>query len=37
MFDTERFVEECRRAVAEDDNHKAVRELVAEAVSDPAA
>jgi predicted metal-dependent enzyme (double-stranded beta helix superfamily) len=37
MFDKERFVEDCRRAVAEDDSHKAVRELVAEAVSDPAA
>lgn len=36
MFDTERFVEDCRRAVAEDDSHKAVRELVAGAVSDPA-
>jgi predicted metal-dependent enzyme (double-stranded beta helix superfamily) len=36
MFDTERFIEDCRRAVAEADNHKAVRELVAEAVADPA-
>ncbi len=37
MFDVERFVEDCRRAAAERDGHKAVRELVAEAVSDPAA
>ena len=37
MFDMEEFVEACRRAVAEVDSHKAVRELVAEAVSDPAA
>ncbi|MBE9558033.1 MAG: hypothetical protein IMF08_14340, partial [Proteobacteria bacterium] len=37
MFDTERFVEDCRRAVAVDDSHKAVHELVARAVADPAA
>lgn len=36
MFDTDRFIDDCRRAVAEDDSHKAVRELVAEAVSDAA-
>ncbi|MFQ5973431.1 MAG: hypothetical protein ACE5Q3_13960 [Alphaproteobacteria bacterium] len=36
MFDRDRFIEDCRRAVAEDGSHKAVREVVAEAVSDPA-
>lgn len=37
MFDKERFIEECRSAVAEGrDAQKAVRELVAEAVADPA-
>ena len=36
MFETERFIENCRRAVARENNHKAVRELVAKAVSDPA-
>ena len=33
----ERFIEECRRAHAADRSHKAVREVVARAVSDPAA
>ncbi len=37
MFDTETFVESCLKAVAEDDSHKAVREVVAEAVSEPGA
>ncbi len=35
MFETERFIEDCKAAVAE--GQKAVREVVAEAVSDPAA
>ena len=29
MLDTERFVEDCKGALAEDDSHKAVREVVA--------
>jgi len=33
----ERFIEECRAAHAADPTHKAVREVVARAVSDPAA
>jgi predicted metal-dependent enzyme (double-stranded beta helix superfamily) len=33
----ERFIEECRAALAADPSHKAVREVVARAVSDPAA
>ena len=37
MFDQEQFVEDCRVALAEDSSHKAVREVVARAVSDPAA
>lgn len=37
MFDVERFIETCVSAVANDDGHKAVREVVAEAVSDPGA
>lgn len=36
MFDMNRFVEECLAAVAEDDSHKAVREVTARAVADPA-
>ena len=36
-FDVERFVAACRSAVATDDAQRAVRELVAEAVSDPSA
>lgn len=36
MFEVGRFVEDCRAAVAEDDGPRAVRELVAEALSDPA-
>jgi predicted metal-dependent enzyme (double-stranded beta helix superfamily) len=35
MFDLERFIEDCRAAVAEDPSHKAVREIVARAVSAP--
>ena len=36
MFDLGRFIEDCRAAVAEDPSHKAVREVVARAVSAPA-
>ena len=36
MFDLDRFIEDCRAAVREDQTHKAVREVVARAVSDPA-
>jgi len=36
MFDLDRFIEDCRAAVAEDPSHKAVREIVARAVSTPA-
>lgn len=35
MFDVERFIEDCKSAVKESSNHTAVRELVAEAVSNP--
>jgi predicted metal-dependent enzyme (double-stranded beta helix superfamily) len=37
MFDLDRFIEECRAAVREDPSHKAVRDIVARAVSDPGA
>ena len=37
MFDKERFIAACRSAVAGDDGHKRVRELVAEVVAEPAA
>jgi len=37
MFDTERFVAHCRAAFAQDPTHKAVREVLARAVSNPAA
>ena len=37
MFETERFVSDCRAAFAEDPTHKAVREVLARAVSDPTA
>lgn len=37
MFDLETFIEGCRQAVAGPDGQKAVRELLAEAVSDPKA
>lgn len=35
MFDLERFVDDCRSAVAADPTHKAVDEIVARAVSEP--
>jgi predicted metal-dependent enzyme (double-stranded beta helix superfamily) len=37
MFDLDQFIADCRTAVAEDDSHKAAREVVARAVADPAA
>jgi predicted metal-dependent enzyme (double-stranded beta helix superfamily) len=37
MFDLDRFVADCRAAVAEDASHKLVREVVARAVADPQA
>jgi len=37
MFDLDRFIADCRSAVSADATHKAVREVVARAVSDPAA
>ena len=37
MFDLDRFIADCRDAVAADPSHKSVREVVARAVSDPAA
>jgi predicted metal-dependent enzyme (double-stranded beta helix superfamily) len=37
MFETDRFVADCRTAFAQDRTHKAVREVLARAVSDPAA
>jgi predicted metal-dependent enzyme (double-stranded beta helix superfamily) len=37
MFELERFVADCRAALAEDTSHKAVREIVARAVADPGA
>src|SRR5215204_1606090 len=36
MFDLDRFIEDCRAAVRDDPSHKAVREIVARAVSEPA-
>ena len=36
MFDLDRFIADCRDAVTADPTHKAVREVVARAVSDPA-
>ena len=35
-FDLERFVEDCRGALAADRSHKLVREVVKRAVADPA-
>ncbi len=35
MFDLDRFIDDCRHARAEGDNHKAVREVVARACSAP--
>jgi predicted metal-dependent enzyme (double-stranded beta helix superfamily) len=37
VFDRERFVEDCREAFAADPTHKAVREVLARAIDDPAA
>nr|VFJ75442.1 MAG: Predicted metal-dependent enzyme of the double-stranded beta helix superfamily [Candidatus Kentron sp. FW] len=37
MFDRERFIADCRAALVENSSHKAVREVVARAVSNPAA
>ena len=37
MFDLDRLIEDCRTALAADPSHKTVREVVARAVSDPAA
>jgi predicted metal-dependent enzyme (double-stranded beta helix superfamily) len=37
MFELERFIGDCRAAVAEDPSHKAVREVLARAVASPAA
>lgn len=35
MFDLDRFIADCRAAVAEDPSHKLVREVVARAVAEP--
>ncbi len=37
MFDQDQFVADCRAAIKDDATHKAVREVVAKAVSDPGA
>jgi predicted metal-dependent enzyme (double-stranded beta helix superfamily) len=37
MFDLDRFIADCRDAVADDPSHKSAREVVARAVSEPAA
>lgn len=37
MFEVDQFVVDCRAAFAEDPTHRAVREVLALAVSDPAA
>ncbi|MDD9876364.1 MAG: hypothetical protein OXR84_02865 [Magnetovibrio sp.] len=37
MFDADRLIEECQAAVAENDSHMAVKQIVERAVSDPAA
>ena len=37
MFDLDQFAADCRTAIARDPWHKFVREVVARAVSDPAA
>lgn len=37
MFDLDRFIEDCRQAICEDPSHKAAREVLARATSDPAA
>jgi predicted metal-dependent enzyme (double-stranded beta helix superfamily) len=36
VFDLDRFIEDCRGAIGADPSHKAVREVVARAVVDPA-
>ena len=36
MFDLDRFIEDCRAAIGADPSHKATREVVARAVSNPA-
>jgi predicted metal-dependent enzyme (double-stranded beta helix superfamily) len=36
MFDLDQLIADCRAALAEDQSHKSVREVVARAVSDPA-
>ena len=36
MFDLDRFVEDCRAAMAADPTHKSVRDVVMRAVADPA-
>ena len=36
MFETDRFIADCKAALAEDSSHKSVREIVARAVADPA-
>ena len=35
MFELERFIDDCKRARTEDETHKAMREVVARAVSEP--
>jgi predicted metal-dependent enzyme (double-stranded beta helix superfamily) len=37
MFEVDQFIADCRAAFAEDTTHKSVREVLARAVSDPAA
>jgi predicted metal-dependent enzyme (double-stranded beta helix superfamily) len=37
MFDLDRFIDDCRQARAADPGHRAVREVVARALADPAA
>ena len=37
MFDLDRFIADCRAAIAADPSHRAAREVVARAVSEPAA
>jgi predicted metal-dependent enzyme (double-stranded beta helix superfamily) len=37
MFDLDQFIADCRGAIVEESSHKAVREVVARAVADPAA
>ena len=37
MFNIDQFIADCRAALAGDKSHKSVREIVARAVSDPAA